>query len=149
MDRLSETRYLICLHIQTGLTSEKYSRSSNEKSGKFFQHLSLDEISGTEKNFQGFRRPVCYNFMGLCALSIIWDLMILTTAMYYHSMIEKFVSGLIAIFTWFITYRGWFPMTGFPPVPGAGNFKYFERKNGGGAGSLFGFAANGVGKTKK
>uniref|UniRef100_A0A8D8YND6 FIT family protein CG10671 n=1 Tax=Cacopsylla melanoneura TaxID=428564 RepID=A0A8D8YND6_9HEMI len=142
--------------IQIDLDSEKHARSLNEKSEKrFFQHLSLDEIKRTEKNFTSYRRYVCFNFIGVCVLSLIWDLMILTTAMYYHTMLEKFVSGLIAIFTWYVTYRVWFKVVGFPPVPGAGSFKYYEPKEGSSLGvsaSTSGtspLTTNGVRKGKK
>lgn len=138
------------LGIQIGLNSEKHSRSLNEKSGKFFQSLTEAEITSTEKTYQGFRRPVCYNFIALSVLCFVWDLMVLTTAMYYHSMLEKFVSGLIAIFTWYITYRVWFKLAGFPPMPGAGKFKYYEKRCEPLSSPGFGSASNGLlGKGKK
>lgn len=137
------------LLIQDGLNTEKHSRALNEKSGKFFQSLSVDEIGTTEQNYQAFRRPVCFNFIGLSVLCIIWDLMIFTTAMYYHTMLEKFVSGLIAIFTWFATYHVWYSMAGIPPVPGVGKFKYYEQKTLESNNGSFVASANGVGKGRK
>lgn len=77
-------------------------------------------------------------FIGMAALQILWDVMLVGTMLYYHRMIEKFISGIIAIFTWYFTYRFWYRSDLLPDPAGSGSFFYqkdnkdtfvFKRKN--------------------
>ena len=47
--------------------------------------------------------------------------------LYYHRMIEKVISGIIAIVTWFITYRVWYPSSAMPDLPGKCSFNYQQK----------------------
>lgn len=39
------------------------------------------------------------------ALVLIWTFMLLTTALYYHTFLEKLIGSLIAVGAWYISYR--------------------------------------------
>lgn len=44
-------------------------------------------------------------FMGLALLTLFWEMMLFVTVLYFHTMIEKVIAGLIASFMWYIMYR--------------------------------------------
>ncbi|CAM4871699.1 unnamed protein product [Rotaria socialis] len=44
----------------------------------------------------------------IAALTILWEFMLLSTALYFHKTPDKFMAGVIAVFFWFITYRVWY-----------------------------------------
>lgn len=65
----------------------------------------------------------------MAALQLLWDIMLVGTMLYYHRMIEKVISGIVAILTWYFTYRFWYPTNGLlPEAPGNGSF-YYQREN--------------------
>lgn len=71
-------------------------------------------------------------FVAITLLQLLWDLMLVSTMLYYHIMIEKFLGGVCAVLTWFVTYRVWFKSsTVFPKLPGEGMFKYIKSKTAG------------------
>lgn len=47
-------------------------------------------------------------FALLAALTIIWEFMLLSTALYFHHMFDKIVAAIIAVFFWYITYYVWY-----------------------------------------
>lgn len=63
-------------------------------------------------------------FIAMASLQLLWDIMLVGTMLYYHRMVEKFISGVIAIFTWYFTYRFWYPSSILPDPPGTGLFYY-------------------------
>lgn len=68
-------------------------------------------------------------FISITFISILWDIMLVCTILYYHIMIEKFLSGAIAILIWFFTYRYWYLHKNLVPcAPGDGLFKYRDSK---------------------
>lgn len=61
----------------------------------------------------------------LTTFTLIWDGMLLSTILYFHSMPEKLFGGLTAILVWFMTYHIWYKIPNMPPyLPGEGLFKY-------------------------
>lgn len=65
----------------------------------------------------------------MAALQLLWDIMLVGTMLYYHRMIEKVISGIVAILTWYFTYRFWYPTNGLlPEAPGNGSF-YYQRES--------------------
>lgn len=60
---------------------------------------------------------------------LLWDTMLISTMLYYHIMIEKFLGGVAAVLTWYITYQWWYKSSKSTlPAPGDGLFKYNEVK---------------------
>jgi hypothetical protein len=79
------------------------------------------EIHGRKSNDTKTTKPVepiiinkfisfsCSVFYVLLAmLTIIWEIMILSTSLYFHHTIDKFVAVTIAIAIWALTYRVWY-----------------------------------------
>lgn len=45
-------------------------------------------------------------------LSLLWDLMLLQTACFFHTLIEKVLALGVAVFCWFLAYKVLFPLLG-------------------------------------
>lgn len=122
---ISEARPIIGWDkIQDVLRKEENLRKEGKSVATTFSYLKDNELQELK---------VVYNQMTLYAQVLIivitlfvaiWELMLFTTMMYFHSMPEKLVAGLIAMATWFVTYRVWYTSSLLPPLPGEGFFKY-------------------------
>jgi hypothetical protein len=87
--------------------------------------LSIEDFSNLKKSYDKFTPYIRLCFIAMTLLCVLWDIMLVSTILYYHIMIEKFISGSIAILTWFFTYRYWYAMPWtLPNLPGDGLFKY-------------------------
>lgn len=87
--------------------------------------LSYEDFSNLKKSYDKFTPYIRLCFVAMTLLCVLWDVMLVSTILYYHIMIEKFISGAIAILTWFFTYRYWYTMPWtVPNLPGEGLFKY-------------------------
>jgi len=63
------------------------------------------------------------NFIFLSLLVILWEIMILTTSLFFHTILHKLIAAFCAIVVWFITYKTWYPCSDFsisPGLPGDG-----------------------------
>lgn len=118
--------------IKDHIRDELYSRSINDKSLSLnpLKNLNKGELSVLQKSYEKFTPYVRALLIAITGLQILWDVMLVSTIMYYHIMVEKFVSGVIAVLTWFITYRVWYTIPNvIPNLPGDGLFKYNREKN--------------------
>lgn len=87
--------------------------------------LSADEFQKLKAAYPKLTPYIRTLFILITALVIIWDIMLVTTVIFYHNMIEKLIAAFTAIISWYITYYLWFPNPKlFPPLPGEGLFKY-------------------------
>ncbi|XP_044296239.1 acyl-coenzyme A diphosphatase FITM2 [Varanus komodoensis] len=68
---------------------------------------------------QGSRlhRAVSILFLALSCLTLIWLLMFLTTAIYFHDFFQKFFGTLVGLFAWYGTYRFWYLKPVSPGLP--------------------------------
>ena len=57
-------------------------------------------------------------------ISVLSDVMLTCTIVYYHTMPQKVAGGGLAITSWFITYKLWYKCDSSPGLPGSGLFKY-------------------------
>lgn len=87
--------------------------------------LSLDEFLHLRKHYTTLTPFVRALFCGLAALVLLWDVMLICTALFFHIMIEKVVATCAAVLTWFVLYRGIYVHDWSPGLPGeTGPFKY-------------------------
>ncbi|CAN7942621.1 unnamed protein product [Ixodes hexagonus] len=63
-------------------------------------------------------------FVAMTLLSVLWDVMLVCTVVYFHTMVQKALGGVIAIVLWFLTYRVWYTSALSPGLPGKGLFRY-------------------------
>lgn len=117
--------------IKDYIRDEKYSRSIDDKSASVnpLKNISTEELNILIMCYENFTPYVRALFIAIAALQLLWDVMLVSTILYYHIMVEKFISGVIAILTWFVTYRVWYTIPNvWPSQPGEGIFKYNKDK---------------------
>jgi hypothetical protein len=89
------------------------------------QKLSFEDLSNLKKSYDMFTPYIQLCFIAMALLCVLWDLMLVSTILCYHTMKEKLIGGAVAVLTWFITYGCWYAMPQtVPKLPGVGLFKY-------------------------
>lgn len=120
--------------IKDFLRNEEHNRASGENTATDLitnplKNLKDDQIKKLQVLYARYTPVMRLLFVGMTMLQLLWDVMLVCTMLYYHNMIEKVLSGIIAILTWFFTYRAWYPASGFlPDKPGKGLFVYQKDK---------------------
>lgn len=116
--------------IKEHLRNELHNRSVSEKSSSNpLRGLNDEQIRSLQFLYTRLTPIIRTLFIGMAGLQLLWDIMLVGTMLYYHRMIEKVISGIIAILTWYFTYRFWYPTNGLlPEAPGNGLF-YYQREN--------------------
>ncbi|XP_045515460.1 acyl-coenzyme A diphosphatase FITM2 [Pieris brassicae] len=117
--------------IKDYIRDENYSRSQNDKSPSQnpLRNIKPDDMNILKNSYEKFTPYVRALLMAIACLQLLWDVMLVSTILYYHIMVEKFISGIIAILSWFVTYRLWYTIPNIMPnLPGQGLFKYNSDK---------------------
>lgn len=116
--------------IKEHLRNEIHDRSISEQSSTNpLRNLSEEQMKNLKFLYERLTPVIRLLFIGMSALQLLWDVMLVGTMLYYHRMIEKFISGIIAIFTWYFTYRFWYRSSAVLPDPaGSGDF-FYQREN--------------------
>jgi Inositol phospholipid synthesis and fat-storage-inducing TM len=118
-------------YIKDHLRNEEHNRNTKDSSETRnpLRNLSDEELKALKFLYTRFTPVIRLLFVGMAALQLLWDVMLVCTMLYYHRMVEKFVSGVIAIFTWYFAYRVWYPAPLYLPHPvGRGLFNYAKEK---------------------
>lgn len=111
--------------IQEHLRNELHDRSISETcSTNPLRNLNDEQIRCLTISYERFTPIIRTLFIGMTALQLLWDIMLVGTMLYYHRMIEKFIGGVIAILIWYFTYRFWYCSRLLPELPGCGTFIY-------------------------
>jgi len=69
-----------------------------------------------------------YLLVGLTILSCLWEVMLLCTCLFFHSMPQKITGTVVAILFWFLTYQMWYKSSLSPGLPGDGLVQYWTYK---------------------
>ena len=117
--------------IKDLILKEEHSRNVlNETSTGHLRNLSSEDLEFLKKSHNALTPYLRALFVAMTLQQLLWDVMLVSTLMYYHIMLEKMIGGVIAILTWFVTYRWWFKLThGGILSPGEGLFKYTNGKD--------------------
>ncbi|XP_015608146.1 FIT family protein CG10671 [Cephus cinctus] len=110
---------------------EEHARSApSEFSTGPLRNLADTDLAFLKKAHEALTPYLRGLFIAMTLQQLLWDVMLVSTMLYYHIMIEKFLGGIAAILTWYVTYRWLFklPKVGLP-APGDGLFKYNEVKS--------------------
>ncbi|XP_022231041.1 acyl-coenzyme A diphosphatase FITM2 [Drosophila obscura] len=115
--------------IKEHIRNELHNRSVSENAGTNpLRGLNDEQMRSLQFLYKRLTPIIRTLFIGMAALQLLWDIMLVGTMLYYHRMIEKVISGIIAILTWYFTYRFWYPTRGLlPEEPGNGTF-YYQRE---------------------
>lgn len=125
---IEETRCIIKWDsIKEYIRTEEYNRMAkqNQNSTNPLRNLSDKQLKYIKICYEKFTPYIRLLLVLIAVFQILWDIMLVCTMLYYHIMIEKFLGGAVAILTWFLTYRVWYPHPKLlPKLPGDGAFKY-------------------------
>ncbi|XP_040156709.1 acyl-coenzyme A diphosphatase FITM2 isoform X1 [Anopheles arabiensis] len=113
--------------IKDLLRNEEHNRSNNDNSqtSNPLKNLKDEDLKALKYFYNRFTPTIRLFFIGMTMLQLLWDLMLVGTMLYHHRMVEKVLSGIIAVVTWFVTYRAWYPLPTVLPDPvGKGLFNY-------------------------
>ncbi|XP_030749998.1 fat storage-inducing transmembrane protein [Sitophilus oryzae] len=128
---IEETRSMINWDsIKEYLRLEEHNRVTKDtaQSTNPLRNLSEAEFKTLQFNYEKYTPYIRGFFVLITLFQILWDVMLVSTMLYYHVMIEKFVGGCLAILTWFFTYRFWYVHPKLlPKLPGEGVFKYIKK----------------------
>lgn len=116
--------------IKDLIMQEEHSRSTPNKlrTGPL-RNLSNSDLEFLKKAHKALTPYLRGLFVAMTLQQLLWDIMLISTILYYHTMIEKFLGGVAAILTWYVTYQWWYKSTKISlPPPGDGLFKYNEIK---------------------
>lgn len=117
-------------YIKEHLRNEEHNRATSEASTTNpLRNLDEIEFNQVKTLYEKYTPYIRFLFIAMAALQLLWDVMLVGTMLYYHKMIEKVLSGIIAILTWFVTYRTWYPTNStLPNTAGSGQFIYQKAK---------------------
>jgi len=111
--------------IKEHLRNELHDRNTDEHSGSNpLRYLDAEQIRNLKFLYNRLTPVIRTLFIGMALLQLLWDVMLVGTMLYYHRMIEKVISGIIAVLTWYFTYRFWYRSNVLPSPAGAGTFLY-------------------------
>lgn len=117
-------------YIKEHIRNEEHNRLIGEKSSSNpLRNLDDQEIGILKTSYEKYTPAIRTLFIGLTVLQILWDIMLVCTMLYFHKMIEKVLSGIFAILTWYFCYRYWYPSPSvLPNAAGQGSFIYQKTK---------------------
>lgn len=116
--------------IKDLIMREEHSRiTPNEPNTGPLRNLSNSDLEFLKKAHKALTPYLRGLFVAMTLQQLLWDTMLISTMLYYHIMIEKFLGGVAAVLTWYITYQWWYKSSKSTlPAPGDGLFKYNEVK---------------------
>lgn len=117
-------------YIRDHIRSEEHSRTVGDRlSTNPLRFLKEQDFRKMKALYEKLTPAIRVWFIGCAVLQLLWDVMLVCTMLYYHRMIEKLLSGVIAVSTWYVTYKVWYPTEGtLPDAAGDGAFKYQSLK---------------------
>ena len=125
--------YLGWEKIKDMIRTEEHRRLSTdmaamEQEANVLSKLRLEEFLHLRKNYINYTPHVRFLFCLMAILCVLWDVMLICTALYFHIMIEKVVASCAAVLVWFVLYRVIYINPWSPGLPGEGPFKYITFK---------------------
>lgn len=128
---IEETRSMINWDsIKEYIRTEEHRRATKDNETQNpLKNLTNDQLKILQINYEKYTPFIRAIFIVITIFQLLWDIMLVSTMLYYHIMIEKFLGGAVAVLTWFFTYRTWYTMPKLlPKLPGEGLFKYIKGK---------------------
>ena len=101
---ISGHTFLLLFNILVILEETKLYQWFSEPVSKNFAR-SFKSIENLRKLFSNFNWLISIFLILIVALFILWHVMLVATALYYHDLLQKVLGGLFAIFGWIIFYK--------------------------------------------
>ncbi|XP_068217977.1 acyl-coenzyme A diphosphatase FITM2-like [Palaemon carinicauda] len=119
------------IRLEDHKRQEDLKRSEPDSGDKqtILEHLPEKEYVILKMNYDQFTPYIRGLFVFMTLMSVLSDVMLTCTIIFFHTMPQKIAGGAIAMATWFITYRVWFKSDASPGLPGCGLFQYQNLKD--------------------
>jgi hypothetical protein len=83
-----------------------------------------DQLTGYDRAqfwFHYLTPYIKFNFIVMALLALLWEVMLITTFLYFHTIMHKLIAACAAITAWFLTYQTWYLNKDYSPgMPGTG-----------------------------
>ena len=92
--------------------------------------LNSQELTELKLSYQDLSPYIKALVVWITSILLLWEVMLMCTTLYFHTMIQKVTGACIAVLTWFVSYQILFKIGGHwaPGLPGQGLFKYRHLK---------------------
>lgn len=108
---------------------KKIDEMINREENKDSSSTDSSEISGYRRAQYWFQRLTPYiklNFIIMALLALLWEVMLITTFLYFHTIMHKLLAACTAILAWFCTYNVWYYNKDYSPgLPGTGTERLY------------------------
>ncbi|XP_042855303.1 acyl-coenzyme A diphosphatase FITM2-like [Penaeus japonicus] len=126
---VEEAKAIVCwegIRDQIRLEDHRRGEVTNDPQEKKtpLENLSEEDLVILKLNYEQFTPLIRCIFFIMTMMSILSDVMLACTVMFFHTMPQKVAGGAIAMATWFCTYRLWYKCNASPGLPGSGIFQY-------------------------
>ncbi len=68
------------------------------------------------------------NFVIISLFTLLWEIMLLSTFLYFHTILHKVLAAFMAIICWFLTYKTYYLQQSSPGLPGRGSEIILNKK---------------------
>ncbi|XP_035678766.1 fat storage-inducing transmembrane protein 2-like [Branchiostoma floridae] len=92
---------------------------SKKKKGNKRKIEKPDERETSLEWFYRLTPAISVLFGVLCSLTLLWEFMLMTTAIYFHTISHKLIGLACGTLSWYYTYGRWYKHA-FPGLPGEG-----------------------------
>ena len=91
------------------------------------QKITVEEFTKLKEIVTDYKTYFRVSVVLITCLQLIWEVMLLSTVLYFHNMPSKLLAACFAIVPWFITYNMWFKIDEISPgLPGMGPIKLIK-----------------------
>lgn len=110
---------LLVINEEVRLYGDGWKRIEETNKSNF---IDINPIQQTR--IRMFSIPIGCLYIALAILTILWEILLLSTVFYFYNILYKFLAASFAVFFWFVTYRLWFRLDSrsqmVPCAPGDG-----------------------------
>ena len=91
------------------------------------RRLSGDQMAELKRLYRELTPYIRALIVALTLMTVMWEMMLLSSTIYFHNMPQKVCGCAFAVLCWFVTYRGWYKLSDLSPgLPGDGPFKFVK-----------------------
>lgn len=107
--------------------------AAQEQQNSDTSRLSGEQLDSIRSSYASHTPYIRLMMVVLSLLVILWDIMLLATAIYFHNLPQKLTGAAFAALGWFLSYRVWYTpatanLTNWTPGPtGRGLIKYQKK----------------------
>ena len=105
---------------------DKIATVIKREESKLLRNLKEVEMNDLKLAFDDLRPYITALVVWITCILLLWEVMLVCTTLYFHSIYQKMLGGAIGVLTWYLSYHILFKMKGrlSPGSPGQGLIEY-------------------------